>query len=61
MKQFQVHQSFRPENCNSTTPHIAATVGAGIQDGELVDHLAKRNLTAVVGTSSVDARLTFSL
>jgi hypothetical protein len=34
---------------------VHATVGAGIQDGELLDQLAKRNLTAVAGTSMVRA------
>ncbi|KAJ5250772.1 hypothetical protein N7489_001182 [Penicillium chrysogenum] len=51
MKQFKIHQSFQPSNCSSANSHMAATVGAGIQDGELLDQLAKRNLTAVAGTS----------
>jgi hypothetical protein len=53
MKQFKIHQSFKPSNCSSANSHMAATVGAGIQDGELLDQLAKRNLTAVAGTSMV--------
>lgn len=55
MKQFKIHQSFQPSNCSSANSHMAATVGAGIQDGELLDQLAKRNLTAVAGTSMVRA------
>ncbi|CAG8285049.1 unnamed protein product [Penicillium nalgiovense] len=51
MKQLKIHQSFKPSNCSSANSHMAATVGAGIQDGELLSQLAKRNLTAVAGTS----------
>ncbi|KAJ5681673.1 uncharacterized protein N7477_001613 [Penicillium maclennaniae] len=51
MKQSKIHQSFKPSNCGTATSHMAATIGAGIQDGELLGQLAKRNLTAVAGTS----------
>ncbi|CAI7650617.1 unnamed protein product [Penicillium viridicatum] len=52
MKQFKIHESFKPSNCSSANSHMAATIGAGVQDGELLDQLAKRNLTAVAGTST---------
>jgi hypothetical protein len=32
---------------------MAATVGAGVQDGEMVETLAARNALAVSGTSNV--------
>ena len=37
----------------------AVTIRAGIQDGELLDHLAKHDLTTVTGTSSVSTANTF--
>ncbi|KAJ5361026.1 hypothetical protein N7541_001870 [Penicillium brevicompactum] len=52
MKQLKIHHRFKPSNCSSTRSHMAATVGAGVQDGELLEKLAKRNLTAVTGTNS---------
>jgi hypothetical protein len=59
MKQLKIHQSFKPSNCSSAKSHLAATVGAGIQDGELLDQLAKRNLTAVTGTNAVRIQYAF--
>lgn len=59
MKQLKIHHSFKPSNCSSAKSHLAATVGAGIQDGELLDQLAKRNLTAVTGTNAVRIQYAF--
>ncbi|CAG8920191.1 unnamed protein product [Penicillium salamii] len=52
MKDIKVHQFFKASNCSSQEGHQAVTIGAGVQDGELLDQLASRNLTTVTGTSS---------
>jgi hypothetical protein len=53
MKELKIHPSFQPLNCSSANSTMAATIGAGIQDGELLDQLAKEHLTAVAGTNMV--------
>ncbi|KAL4919489.1 hypothetical protein BDW62DRAFT_179025 [Aspergillus aurantiobrunneus] len=50
MKKFEFHDSFKP--CETCMSHMAATVGAGIQDGELFAAVAKHNAIAVGGTNS---------
>ncbi|RDK43383.1 FAD/FMN-containing dehydrogenase [Aspergillus phoenicis ATCC 13157] len=59
LKKIQFHEHFQPSQCskinstavtaNQTT--MAATLGAGVQDGELFAALAKHNATAVGGTN----------
>ncbi|KAI2907944.1 CAZyme family AA7 [Aspergillus niger] len=59
LKKIQFHEHFQPSQCskinstavtaNQTT--MAATLGAGLQDGELFAALAKHNATAVGGTN----------
>ncbi|KAJ5326779.1 hypothetical protein MYU51_001695 [Penicillium brevicompactum] len=50
MKGFQFHKSFKA--CDICEPHMAGTVGAGIQDGELFAAMAKHGAIAVGGTNS---------
>ncbi|KAI9038130.1 FAD-dependent oxidoreductase [Aspergillus affinis] len=49
MKSFEFHDEFIVESCQNKEPTMAATIGAGIQDGELYDNLAKHNAMAVGG------------
>lgn len=53
MKQFQFHEFHTHAACPHTDGHMAATVGAGIQDGELFELLAKHNAIGVGGTNTV--------
>ncbi|RKK06356.1 hypothetical protein BFJ69_g15558 [Fusarium oxysporum] len=41
-----------PNSKDTPSPRMAATVGAGVQDGEMVETLAARNALAVSGTSN---------
>ncbi|CEL09795.1 hypothetical protein ASPCAL12924 [Aspergillus calidoustus] len=50
MKGFEFHESFKA--CDTCEPHMAGTVGAGIQDGELFAAMAKHGAIAVGGTNS---------
>ncbi|KAL2839847.1 hypothetical protein BJX68DRAFT_279296 [Aspergillus pseudodeflectus] len=50
MKGFKFHKSFKA--CDTCEPHMAGTVGAGIQDGELFAAMAKHGAIAVGGTNS---------
>ncbi|KAI0382709.1 hypothetical protein F5Y04DRAFT_252178 [Hypomontagnella monticulosa] len=55
LKDIQVHEDFKPQGSelNGTYPtaHMAATLGAGVQDGELFEAMAKKSLIAVGGTN----------
>ncbi|GKZ16856.1 hypothetical protein AbraIFM66951_006348 [Aspergillus brasiliensis] len=54
LKKIQFHEHFHPRQCNATTNRtttMAATLGAGVQDGEMFAALAKHNVTAVGGTN----------
>lgn len=53
MKQFQFHESYMASSCPQTVGQMAATLGAGIQDGELFELLAQHNATGVGGTNTV--------
>ncbi|KAH8600163.1 hypothetical protein B0O99DRAFT_649509 [Bisporella sp. PMI_857] len=47
-----VHEAFKPHtrgSKNTETGHMAATLGAGVRDGELFDAMIKENLIAVGG------------
>ncbi|KAJ8133560.1 hypothetical protein O1611_g50 [Lasiodiplodia mahajangana] len=55
MKRMEFHEDFKPQAClRSTTSskQMAATLGAGVQDGELFAEMAKHNAIAVGGTSN---------
>jgi hypothetical protein len=49
MKSIRIHRSFKPGNCPFGDGHDAATIGAGVQDGEILRYLAKYNLTTATG------------
>ncbi|KAE8422984.1 hypothetical protein BDV36DRAFT_279501 [Aspergillus pseudocaelatus] len=51
IKQFEFHKSFRPQSCPQNATHMAATLGAGVQDGELFKLMAQHNAIAVGGTN----------
>ncbi|KAM3079449.1 hypothetical protein ACMFMG_005880 [Clarireedia jacksonii] len=55
MKGIKFHKDFQPQNCsrNSTasSSQMAATLGAGVQDGEVLDAMKQNNVIAVTGTS----------
>ncbi|KAH8586194.1 hypothetical protein B0O99DRAFT_529182 [Bisporella sp. PMI_857] len=54
MKSIHVHEAFKPHtrgSKNTETGHMAATLGAGVRDGELFDAMIKENLIAVGGTN----------
>lgn len=53
MKNIRIHRSFTPAKCDSAESHDAATLGAGIQDGEIIQYLAKKNMTTVIGSNLV--------
>jgi hypothetical protein len=58
MKEIQFHENFQPHKCSKlesggNTTLMAATLGAGVQDGEMFAALAKHNATAVGGTNMV--------
>lgn len=55
MKSFQFHNEFIAESCRKKERTMAATIGAGIQDGELYDNLAKHDAMAVGGENLVCA------
>ncbi|KAJ6039271.1 uncharacterized protein N7446_014019 [Penicillium canescens] len=57
MKNIRIHPSFTPAKCDSAESHDAATLGAGVQDGEIIQYLAKHNMTTVIG-SSLDVGVT---
>ena len=53
MKDIQYHESFAPKSCSSNSTHRAATLGAGVQDGELFTAMAKHDSLAVGGQNNV--------
>ncbi|KAB8279118.1 hypothetical protein BDV30DRAFT_222328 [Aspergillus minisclerotigenes] len=52
MKSFEYHDEFIAESCPSQEATMAATVGAGIQDGELFANMAKHDAIAVGGENA---------
>lgn len=55
MKNIQFHEKFT-EKCPKAanmTKEMAATLGAGVQDGELFAAMAENNAVAVGGTNNV--------
>jgi hypothetical protein len=46
-----------PNSKDTPRPRMAATVGAGVQDGEMVEALAAMNALAVSGTSNVSVAI----
>lgn len=55
MKSFEFHDKFKPESCQKEESTMAATLGAGIQDGELFANMAKHDAIAVGGENAVCA------
>jgi hypothetical protein len=53
MKNIQYHQMFTPQSCLSNKTGMAATLGAGVQDGELFAAMAKHDAIAVGGQNNV--------
>ncbi|KAH9204370.1 hypothetical protein DL95DRAFT_496590 [Leptodontidium sp. 2 PMI_412] len=49
LKQFQFHDNFK--SCNTIGTQLAATIGAGMQDGELFEAMAAHNAIGVGGTN----------
>jgi hypothetical protein len=58
MKGIQFHKDFLSQNCSRNSnigdTHMAATLGAGVQDGEILDAMKHNNAIAVTGTSMVE-------
>ncbi|PVH70613.1 FAD-binding domain-containing protein [Cadophora sp. DSE1049] len=53
LKQFDFHENFNPQCAMKTTvAQMAATIGAGMQDGELFAAMAKHNAMGVGGTNA---------
>jgi hypothetical protein len=53
MKNITIRRSFVPAECSPAESYHAATLGAGVQGGEVIQYLAKYNLTTVVGSNLV--------
>jgi len=56
MKSIELHEDFNLTCSNAEdapSPRMAATVGAGVQDGEMFEALAAQDALAVGGTSGV--------
>ena len=53
MKDIQYHEKFMPQSCPSNRTHMAATLGAGVQDGELYAAMAKHDAISVGGENNV--------
>jgi hypothetical protein len=58
LKEIQFHERFQLHQCSKlgsggNATFMAATLGAGVQDGEMFAALAKHNATAVGGTNMV--------
>ncbi|KIN03275.1 hypothetical protein OIDMADRAFT_40859 [Oidiodendron maius Zn] len=49
LKNFQFHENYK--SCNTTGKQLAATIGAGMQDGELFEAMAAHNAIGVGGTN----------
>ncbi|KAE8331920.1 hypothetical protein BDV39DRAFT_167817 [Aspergillus sergii] len=56
LKQIQFHENFQPQSCKTRTrvneTQMAATLGAGVQDGELFKAMSKHKAIAVGGTNA---------
>ncbi|KAI9933667.1 hypothetical protein MW887_008140 [Aspergillus wentii] len=52
LKDIQFHESFQPQSCKTNKTQMAATIGAGVQDGELFAAMAKYDAMAVGGTNA---------
>ncbi|KAJ2974356.1 hypothetical protein NUW58_g8684 [Xylaria curta] len=55
-KSMEFHEDFKPKGCANGTDsskQMAATLGAGVQDGELFEEMANHNAIAVGGTNNV--------
>jgi hypothetical protein len=65
MKGIKLHKKFQISSCDKRSaerkPQMAATLGAGVQDGELFSILSRLNATAVGGTNMVCIILMFCI
>ncbi|KAJ5681032.1 hypothetical protein N7536_012171 [Penicillium majusculum] len=52
IKDIQYHESYTPQTCSGNNTGMAATLGAGVQDGELFAAMAKHNAIAVGGQNN---------
>ncbi|CAG8897608.1 unnamed protein product [Penicillium egyptiacum] len=52
IKDIQYHERFTPQTCSNNKTGMAATLGAGVQDGELFAAMAKHNAIAVGGQNN---------
>ncbi|KAL3492087.1 hypothetical protein BJX62DRAFT_236521 [Aspergillus germanicus] len=52
MKDFHFHEKFQPKSCHKEEATMAATVGAGTQDGELYAAMAEHDTLAVGGENT---------
>jgi hypothetical protein len=53
MKGIEFHKKYSPQSCPRNVTHMAATLGAGEQDSDIFQALAKYNAVAVGGTYDV--------
>lgn len=53
MKGLEFHESYTPQSCSRNVSHMAATLGAGEQDDDVYQALAKYNAVTVGGTFDV--------
>lgn len=53
MKGLDFHDSYTPQSCSRNVSHMAATLGAGEQDDDVFQALAKHNAVTVGGTFDV--------
>ena len=53
MKGIEFHESYTPQSCSHNVTHMAATLGAGEQDYDVFQALAKHNAVTVGGTYDV--------
>ncbi|KAF1954516.1 FAD-binding domain-containing protein [Byssothecium circinans] len=50
MKGFKFHRNYIPQSCSQNNSHMAATLGAGEQDDDVFQAMAKHNAVTVGGT-----------
>lgn len=53
MKGIEFHTNFSPQSCSRNISHMAATLGAGEQDDDVFEALAKHEAVTVGGTYDV--------
>jgi hypothetical protein len=53
MKGLEFHQKYTPQSCPRNVTHMAATLGAGEQDDDVFQAIAKYDAVTVGGTYAV--------